>query len=159
MEAAYLKLLGWVMNHRWVVVVAAMATLGSCFPLMKAVPKGFLPKSDEAQFEITVRVPEGTSLASTNVAVERMARAVRAWPEVTATVLTIGDSAEKTPNLAKILGRRVQLGHRPIHHDRSGSGDLVGLRAGSHQEIEGHPRRGGRGYVAGHGQSGNRGHG
>ena len=118
MEAAYLKLLGWVMNHRWVVVVAAMATLGSCFPLMKAVPKGFLPKSDEAQFEITVRVPEGTSLASTNVAVERMARAVRAWPEVTATVLTIGDSAEKTPNLAKIFVRLVPPGERKLSQDQ-----------------------------------------
>jgi len=117
-EAAYIKLLGWVMNHRWVVVVAAAASLGSCLPLMKAVPKGFLPKSDEAQFEINVRLPEGTSLAATNLAVERIAREVRAWPEVTATVLTIGDTAEKTPNLAKVFVRLVPPDRRKLSQDQ-----------------------------------------
>jgi HAE1 family hydrophobic/amphiphilic exporter-1 len=117
-EAGYMKLLGWVMNHRWVVVLAAGATLGSCFPLMKAVPKGFLPKNDEAQFEITVRTPEGTSLAATNLAVERIAREVRAWPEVTATVLTIGDSAEKTPNLGKVFVRLVPPDQRKLTQDQ-----------------------------------------
>lgn len=117
-EAAYMRLLAWVMNHRWVVVVAAGATLGSCIPLMKAVPKGFLPKNDEAQFEITVRTPEGTSLAATNLAVERIARDVRVWPEVTATVLTIGDNAEKTPNLAKIFVRLVPPDQRKLSQDQ-----------------------------------------
>ena len=51
---------------------------------MKAVPKGFLPKNDEAQFEISVRTPEGTSLAATRIAAERIARDVRRWPEVDA---------------------------------------------------------------------------
>jgi hydrophobe/amphiphile efflux-1 (HAE1) family protein len=117
-EAVYMRLLGWVMNHRWVVVVAAGATLGSCIPLLKAVPKGFLPKNDEAQFEITVRTPEGTSLAATNLAVERIAREVRGWPEVTATVLTIGDTAEKTPNLAKIFVRLVPPDQRKLSQDQ-----------------------------------------
>lgn len=117
-ESTYMKLLGWVMQHRWVVVVAAFATLGSCVPLMKAIPKGFLPKNDEAQFEITVRTPEGTTLAATNLAVERIAREVRAWPEVTTTVLTIGDSAEKTPNLAKIFVRLVPPRERILTQDQ-----------------------------------------
>jgi hydrophobe/amphiphile efflux-1 (HAE1) family protein len=117
-ESTYMKLLGWVMQHRWVVVVAAFATLGSCLPLMKAIPKGFLPKNDEAQFEITVRTPEGTTLAATNLAVERIAREVRAWPEVTTTVLTIGDSAEKTPNLAKIFVRLVPPRERILSQDQ-----------------------------------------
>ncbi len=54
----------------------------------KAVPKGFLPKNDEAQFEISVRTPEGTSLAATQIAAERIAREVREWPEVQTTLLT-----------------------------------------------------------------------
>lgn len=116
-ESAYMKLLGWVMHRRWVVVIAAFATLGSCFPLMKAIPKGFLPKNDEAQFEITVRTPEGTSLAATNLAVERIAREVRAWPEVTTTVLTIGDSTEKTANLARIFVRLVPPNQRKLSQD------------------------------------------
>jgi hydrophobic/amphiphilic exporter-1 (mainly G- bacteria), HAE1 family len=117
-EAAYMELLRWVMSHRWVVVVAAAATLGSCLPLVRAVPKGFLPKNDEAQFEISVRVPEGTSLAATKLAAERIAREVRAWPEVAATVLTIGDTAEKTRNLAKIFVRLVPPDRRTLSQDQ-----------------------------------------
>jgi hydrophobe/amphiphile efflux-1 (HAE1) family protein len=117
-EALYVKLLGWVLDHRWVVVVAAAGTLGSCLPLLRSVPKGFLPKNDEAQFEITVRTPEGTSLAATNLAAERIARELRAWPEVTATVQTIGDTAEKTRNLAKIFVRLVPPDRRTLSQDQ-----------------------------------------
>ena len=104
-ERAYVRLLGWVMRRRWVVVVASVATLASTVPLMAAVPKGFLPKSDEAQFEINVRTPEGTSLDATEIVTERIARAVRKLPEVTSTLLTIGDNNERTPNLGRVYVR------------------------------------------------------
>ena len=49
-------------------------------PLAKALPKGFLPKNDEAQFQVEVRTPEGTSLAATQIASERIARACATGP-------------------------------------------------------------------------------
>jgi HAE1 family hydrophobic/amphiphilic exporter-1 len=104
-ERVYMKILAYVIDHRWIVVVASLATLGSCVPLVQKVPKGFLPKNDEAQFEISVRTPEGTSLAATQIAAERIAREVRAWPEVQTTLLSIGDNQQKTPNLASIFVR------------------------------------------------------
>ncbi|MDQ2645831.1 MAG: efflux RND transporter permease subunit [Myxococcota bacterium] len=104
-ERVYVRLLGWVMQRRWIVVVASLATLASTVPLMAAVPKGFLPKSDEAQFEINVRTPEGTSLDATEIVTERIARAVRDLPEVTSTLLTIGDNNERTPNLGRVYVR------------------------------------------------------
>jgi HAE1 family hydrophobic/amphiphilic exporter-1 len=116
-ERAYMGILGWALSHRWVVVLACFATLGSCVPLIKAVPKGFLPKNDEGQFEISIRTPEGTSLASTNIAAERMARDVRRWPEVEATMVTIGDNAERTPNLAKVFVRLVAPDKRKLSQD------------------------------------------
>ena len=54
-----------------------------------------------------MRTPEGTSLAATQIAAERIAREVRAWPEVQTTLLTIGDNQQKTPNLASIFVRLV----------------------------------------------------
>jgi HAE1 family hydrophobic/amphiphilic exporter-1 len=117
-ERLYMRVLAFSIDHRWVVVLAAGATLGSCVPLMKAVPKGFLPKNDEAQFEISIRTPEGTSLGATALAAERMARAVRTWPQVTATMMTIGDNAEKTPNLAKIFVRLVPPDARKVTQDQ-----------------------------------------
>ncbi len=104
-ERAYMRTLAFAIDHRWVVVLASVATLASIVPLGKAVPKGFLPRNDEAQFEITVLTPEGTSLVSTQLAAERIARDVRLWPEVTATLVTIGDNNTKTRNLASIFVR------------------------------------------------------
>jgi len=101
-ERIYMVALRWVMQRRWVVVVAAGATLASCVPLAGSVPKGFLPKNDEARFEITVRAPEGTSLEATALSGERIARAVRTLPGVEATVLTVGDNAERQANAANV---------------------------------------------------------
>ncbi|HVU51580.1 MAG TPA: efflux RND transporter permease subunit [Polyangia bacterium] len=117
-EGAYMKVLAFVVDRRWIVVVASLATLFSLKFLGPAVPKGFLPKNDEAQFEITVRTPEGTSLASTELSAERIARDVREWPEVTATNVTIGDNATKTPNLASIFVRLVPPNERKLTQDQ-----------------------------------------
>ena len=67
-ESLYMVVLRWVMRHRWVVVVLACATLGSCVPLAEAVPKGFSPANDVAEFDVNMRAPEGTSLAETRLA-------------------------------------------------------------------------------------------
>ncbi len=101
-ERAYMRVLGFVMHRRWIVVIASVAALVAIGPLGKAVKKGFLPDSDEAHFEINVRAPEGTTLEQTGLTAERIARDVRALPHVESTLVTIGDNAQRTPNLASI---------------------------------------------------------
>jgi len=117
-ERLYMRILSYVIDRRWIVVLAALATLGTCVPLVKKVPAGFLPKSDEAQFEISLRTTEGTSLAATALAAERIAREVRLWPEVSATLMTIGDNNEKTPNLAKVFVRLLPPDRRKLSQDQ-----------------------------------------
>jgi hydrophobe/amphiphile efflux-1 (HAE1) family protein len=101
-ENAYERLLHWVMRHRSVVVAISLISLFASIPLLSIVPKGFLPKSDDAEFEISVRTPEGTSLDATLLATERIAREVRKTEAVKTTLVTIGDNAERSPNLGKI---------------------------------------------------------
>jgi len=101
-ERVYGRILAFLMNRRWIVVVAGLATLGSCAPLAMKANKGFLPVNDEARFQVTVRTPEGTSLEETRIATERLARDVRENPNVKLTVTTVGDDAAHTHNLATI---------------------------------------------------------
>jgi HAE1 family hydrophobic/amphiphilic exporter-1 len=101
-ERAYMSLLGWVMRHRWVVVIAAVATLGATVPLMGVVKKGFLPDSDEAHFEINLRSAEGTTLEGTSLIAERIARDVRKIDGVEFTLTTLGDNAQRAPNMGNI---------------------------------------------------------
>jgi HAE1 family hydrophobic/amphiphilic exporter-1 len=101
-EGAYMTLLRFMMRHRWVGVVLCVVTLGSCVPLAGTAPKGFLPKADDGQFEVNVRAPEGTSIQATDLITQRIGRQIRALPGVTATLVTIGDNDQKTPNLGKV---------------------------------------------------------
>jgi hydrophobe/amphiphile efflux-1 (HAE1) family protein len=104
-ERLYVRVLAFSLRWRFLIVIASFATLGSCIPLFKAVPKSFLPINDDAQLLISVRAPEGTSLESTDLIAERIARKTRDVQGVTFTMVTIGDNEQKTPNLATIYVR------------------------------------------------------
>jgi HAE1 family hydrophobic/amphiphilic exporter-1 len=106
-ESAYIRTLRWVMGRRWVIVVAALATVGSCFPIAAAVPKGFQPENDLAEFEVSVRAPEGTSLTDTRLIAERIASEIRALSTVEHTLLTIGGDPQKSRNFANIYVRLI----------------------------------------------------
>ncbi|MDZ4694854.1 MAG: efflux RND transporter permease subunit [Deltaproteobacteria bacterium] len=116
-ERVYMKILAFSMDHRWVVVLASVVALASIGVLGKIVPAGFLPKNDEAQFEVSVLTQEGTSLVATQIAAERIAREIREWPEVSATMVTIGDNSTKTRNLASIFVRLVPPDRRALTQD------------------------------------------
>jgi multidrug efflux pump subunit AcrB len=101
-EKVYLLILGFCMRHRWVVVLLCVGAMSTLKPLAMGARKGFIPIDDKAQFEVTVRLPEGRSLASTELVGERVAREIRGLPDVLATMLTVGDDAQQTPNRARI---------------------------------------------------------
>jgi HAE1 family hydrophobic/amphiphilic exporter-1 len=102
-ERAYLVVLGWVMRHRWVVVVACAAALGSCVPIASTLPGGFLPVDDQGQFEINLRAPEGTSLTETRLIAERISEDVRRLPGVQHTLMTVGEGSSEATNVARVL--------------------------------------------------------
>ena len=62
----------------------------------------FIPANDEAQFEIYVQAPEGTSLEATTLIGEAIARKVRAIPEVDATLVTIAGGDQRQSNVGSI---------------------------------------------------------
>jgi HAE1 family hydrophobic/amphiphilic exporter-1 len=104
-ERAYLALLRWTMGHRWVVVLACVVVLIATVPLGFAVKKSFMPDNDEAQLQVTMRAPEGTSRASTSLYAERIATGLRAIPGVILTSTTIGNSSDESANEASIYVR------------------------------------------------------
>lgn len=116
-ERAYVVLLGFAMRHRWVIVLAAVASLGACVPLTMKAKKGFLPIDDRAQFEVVVRLPEGRSVAATELVGERVARLIREEKEVMATLLTIGDDQNRTPNQARIYVKLLPPDERATSQD------------------------------------------
>ena len=95
-------MLRFSMAHRWVVVLACVLVIASIVPLFKFVGKNFLPVDDQSQFEVTVRAPEGATLAATSALVERIAADIHRLPGVTDTLVTIGSGQQQTVNLASV---------------------------------------------------------
>lgn len=127
-ERGYLWLLALSMRHRWAVGVALVATLGSLAVTVRVVPKNFLPDEDESRYELTIRTPEGTSLAQTDLVGQRVARALRELPDTSLTVLTTGapqgDASGRGANEASIYVRMVPAEER----DRAQADTIVHVR-------------------------------
>ncbi|MDP9193934.1 MAG: efflux RND transporter permease subunit [Acidobacteriota bacterium] len=111
-EGVYVKMLDWSMAHRWVIVTAMVLVFLSTIPLFVVVDKTFLPFDDEGQFMITMRAPEGSSVATTQKISESIATRVRKLPDVDTTVITIGDDPQQTLNLASIYVKLKGFGQR-----------------------------------------------
>jgi hydrophobe/amphiphile efflux-1 (HAE1) family protein len=101
-ERVYMAALRFCMQRRWVVVLACGLALGSCVPLARTLPSGFLPPDDKAQFEVNLRASEGSSIAETHLVAERIENDIRRLPGVVHTLLTVADDSQETANLARI---------------------------------------------------------
>jgi HAE1 family hydrophobic/amphiphilic exporter-1 len=111
-DRTYTAMLTWSMAHRWVVVAACLIVIVSIVPLFMFVGKNFLPVDDQAQFEVNVRAPEGSSLASTAQLAERIATDLRKMPGVTDTLTTIGGGQQELVNVASIYLKLVPVEER-----------------------------------------------
>jgi HAE1 family hydrophobic/amphiphilic exporter-1 len=76
-DRSYMWMLRWSMAHRWIIAVICFVAVALIWPLYNWVGYNFLPDEDESAFQVSVRLPQGTSLAATQSVLERVARDVR----------------------------------------------------------------------------------
>jgi HAE1 family hydrophobic/amphiphilic exporter-1 len=113
-ENGYMRMLRFSIRRRWVIVLAALVTLLSIPLLAKMANKNFLPDEDESQFQATIRLPEGTSLDATRIISTRIAGDLEKLPGVKYAVTTVGDDAQRTPNLANVYVKLVPVNERKL---------------------------------------------
>jgi hydrophobic/amphiphilic exporter-1 (mainly G- bacteria), HAE1 family len=114
-ERAYMALLGYSMRWRWLVVLLCLVSLATTPVWAIVAKKGFIPSDDRAQFEVVVRLPEGGSIAATEVATERIARSIRDLPEVRTTLVTIADNERSEDNVGRIFVGLVDPAERELN--------------------------------------------
>ena len=105
LEALYMVLLRLVMRARWVVVLLAIAVFLSSALTIKFIRMDFMPATEEAQFNVSMRLPEGASIEATGLLAERVAGEIRRLPGVEYTFMTIGNDTQRTQNAANIYVR------------------------------------------------------
>jgi len=111
-EVPYLWLLKLSLAHRWVVVVAAVASLACVVPLLRVVPKTFLPDDDQSEFQVSIETPVGTTLEATQLIAARMARDIRRIDGVRYTITSVADNEQRDPNKATVYVRLVDINQR-----------------------------------------------
>ena len=112
-------------NYGWAIIVLMLVVLFSTVPLFMVVDKTFLPYDDEGQFAITMRAPEGASVATTQQIAESIATRTRQLEGVVNTVVTIGDDPQQIgAHLSQIIvcdkghqSRAQRIGHRKGRKD------------------------------------------
>jgi multidrug efflux pump subunit AcrB len=78
----YIKTLRWTLRHRWSAVVAGVVSFALTVVLMIGLPKTFNPDRDLDSSTALVTMVPGTTLAETQVVVNRVATLFRSQPDV-----------------------------------------------------------------------------
>ncbi len=108
----YTAMLAYSLRHRWLVAVAIVGSCAGMGAVKSRVAGNLLPPNDDAQFEIYVQAPQGTTLEATTLITERLARTARRLPEVESTLVTVADSDQREPNVGLVYAHLVGPEHR-----------------------------------------------
>jgi HAE1 family hydrophobic/amphiphilic exporter-1 len=107
-DRTYKWLLEWSMAHRWVIVVACAIVIASIVPMYRLAGINLLPDEDESTFQVSLRAPQGTSLAATQSILDHLARDIREQiPGVEATLAIAGFGGQQSTNTGQITVRLV----------------------------------------------------
>ena len=90
-DRGYTATLTWALGHATVVAIVAVLVIISAYPLYRVVRQEFIPTDiDEAEFQLQVTAPEGTSTAAMDDILRAIDRDVRRIPGVETVLSTTG---------------------------------------------------------------------
>ncbi len=84
--------LGWVLNHRPVMLGVFFVVLGATAYLYELVPKGFIPETDSDQIQGSTEMQVGTSFEAMKVLQQKIIAIVRQDPDVEGFMTSVGGS-------------------------------------------------------------------
>ncbi|MDO9173029.1 MAG: efflux RND transporter permease subunit [bacterium] len=90
LAAAYGASLAWTLHRKWVPLAATAAVLVFSLLLLRFVGGEFTPTTDEGLCQVTLELPEGTSLERTHELAQRVALVAGAHAEVTGVQVKVG---------------------------------------------------------------------
>jgi hydrophobic/amphiphilic exporter-1 (mainly G- bacteria), HAE1 family len=115
LENVYVSMLRWSMAHRWVIVLIAVAVIATTKPLGGLMGVTFLPRDDQALFEINARMAPGSSLSATEEQISRIESEMRKLPHVTDILVTIGADQRKQVDRGQLFVELTPATERSIN--------------------------------------------
>ena len=98
----YLKILRWVLKHRWVTIILAVSCLGSSLLLLPMIGSEFMPPSDEGEVRITGEMEVGTKLDIVDRQSRIMEKIVyESVPEAVSSVVSVGSTGWSANSISR----------------------------------------------------------
>jgi len=113
-DRGYRGLLGWSLRHRLATVTVALGLFGGSLLLATTLGVEFLPEDDESQFNVSLRVDPGSSLAATDETTQRVEALLRKNPYVRDLFTTIGGGTQARVTDAQIVVKLPPPNERPL---------------------------------------------
>jgi HAE1 family hydrophobic/amphiphilic exporter-1 len=106
LDGHYTRMIEWSMAHRAAVMTLAIAVAISTVPMLQGIGREFVPADvDEAEFNVSILGPEGTSVTSMNAAMKQVEAEIRSTPGVRDLMITTGGFTGSQTNSASIYVR------------------------------------------------------
>jgi len=81
-DGGYDGILRFALRFKWLVVLLTIGVIYSTVPIFKVLEKGFIPRDDQGEFEVTITTPEGYTLERTDQTLRDVESRLRKLPGV-----------------------------------------------------------------------------
>ena len=88
----YKRMLGFSLNHRWIIVLILVVLLAGSIALVPSIGTEFLPESDQGQFTISYDLPASTVLSQTDNVAQYIENLLVSIPEVKTIFSSVGSA-------------------------------------------------------------------
>jgi HAE1 family hydrophobic/amphiphilic exporter-1 len=113
----YRRVVEWALGHRKSTLGLAFLAFGGSVMLFPLIGGGFMPESDNSQFEVTFETPEGSSLSYTRQRAEEIGARLKAIPGVDYTYTTVGAGVTGTVTGGNVYVKLVKPDKREQSQD------------------------------------------
>ena len=114
----YRKMLLWSMSHRWAIVALSVVVALSSIPLAIGIGKDFLPTDDQSQFEVSVRMPPGSSLEGSSEVMKQVEGELRQLPGVSNLLTAVGADIRRQVDRGSIIVELVPMDQRRLNQQQ-----------------------------------------
>lgn len=90
LDAAYGRLLGWALGHRWRVVAIGLSSLALAGLTVSQMGMEFIPTTDTSEFRVSISMPAGTRLEQTEESIQQAVAQISDVPELQSMFVTVG---------------------------------------------------------------------
>jgi hydrophobic/amphiphilic exporter-1 (mainly G- bacteria), HAE1 family len=110
----YERSLGWVLQHRPIMLALFFLVLGATGYLFVKVPKGFIPDQDNDSLSITVEAAQGTSYYQMVRYLQRVAEVIRQDPNIDTFFVSAGGGFNASANSSRLMVQLKPRRQRPL---------------------------------------------